>query len=207
MPLPTPPARRPSLPGRAPKPRLERHPLSEVFGDMPVDQFEELKADIKKNGLLDAITLHEGKVLDGWHRYTAAMDLGLIISRDKKQDYNPEFDGETPEAFVYSKNLFRRQLPTAQRIEMAAKFLGYEPKGRGGVQKEGPGMAEVAKAAGVSTRTVMRTLSAPKVTHVTSPTLEKLQAEESKLVKRLEAVRAAILDLGPKSAPARRTRK
>jgi hypothetical protein len=46
----------------------EIHPLAEIMPDLPQKDYQELLADIRTNGLLDPITLFEGKVLDGRNR-------------------------------------------------------------------------------------------------------------------------------------------
>ena len=56
---------------------LERHSLSAAFGDMPDDQYADLLESIRQNGVRQSvIKVFEGKVLDGWHRYKAAHEVG-----------------------------------------------------------------------------------------------------------------------------------
>ena len=48
---------------------LKQHPLSAAFPPMTDSAFADFRADIAANGLRDPITLYNGEVLDGWHRY------------------------------------------------------------------------------------------------------------------------------------------
>src|SRR5215217_1487117 len=127
---------------------------------MPEDQWEELKADIKANKLQEKIVLLDGKILDGWHRYKALCALGLPHT-SHTNIYDPEYEGPDPEKWVHSKNLFRRQLTAEERVRIAAKHLGYENTGRGGI-KSGPSIKDVAVEAKVSLVTARRALEKPK---------------------------------------------
>ena len=196
----------PYLRKRAPlKPTLERHPLSAVFGDMDAGELEELKNDIEANGLIEPIILYEGKVLDGWHRYLCLCALSRPLNTKNHFEYDPAQDGEDPEKFVYSKNLYRRQLSAEDRALMAAKVLGYEPTGRGGKPKEGATVKDVAALAKVGEATVKRALSKTKGSNdplPSGPTLESLKKREAMLEGQLAKVREQIKALSPK--PARR---
>lgn len=183
----------------------ERHPLSTHFGDMPDDQWEELKADIKANKLQESIVLYEGKILDGWHRYKALCALGRPLNESNSYEFDPSIDGASAETWVHSKNLFRRQLTAEERVRIAAKHLGYAPKGRGGVRTEGPTLQDVAAEAKVSTKTAQRALGA-KGHDVSLPpkvTLQSLEKKKAALEKQLQKVIADIAAL----APGRRSRK
>ena len=66
--------------------------------------------------------LHEGKVLDGRHRYRACLDTGIECRfRD--------FEGDDPHVFVHSENLHRRHLGEGQRAMVAARLVTTKPKG------------------------------------------------------------------------------
>ena len=47
----------------------EYHELANLFPLMDESQYSDLVADIKENGLVESIVLHEGKILDGRNRY------------------------------------------------------------------------------------------------------------------------------------------
>ena len=86
---------------------LERHPLSAAFPDLNDEEFQALKESIKNNGQREKIVTFEGKILDGWHRHKACIELGI----------DPKFGVFTGNAidFVLDKNLLRRHLTPSQR--------------------------------------------------------------------------------------------
>jgi N6-adenosine-specific RNA methylase IME4 len=117
---------------------LEIHPLADLYPHMPEDEFLALKADILSQGLLDPITLHENKIIDGRHRYRACQEL----------DITPQFTtfaGSDPIAFVISKNQHRRHLTSSQRAMIATEVeaeyakLAKERMSIGGKSHDGTG--------------------------------------------------------------------
>jgi hypothetical protein len=91
------------------------HPLSEVFPKLPPDEVRQLVQSIKDNGLQKAITIYEGKILDGRHRYEAC----------NMADVRPVFEfykGADPLGYVMVANLHRRHLDSGQRAMIAAKI-------------------------------------------------------------------------------------
>ena len=181
------------------KPTLKRHPLSAVFGDMSAGELDELKNDIDKNGLREPIVIHEGMVLDGWHRYQCLCALGKPLTKSMHYEFDPDQDGESAEALVYSKNLFRRQLTAEERVRLAAKVMGYESTGRGGKPKTGVTMEQVAATAKVSKATAVRALKkeSPAPEKPATPTLESLKKREAMLEGQLAKVREQIKALSP----------
>ena len=74
-----------------------------------------LADSIKRNGLLQAIVLFEGQILDGRHRYEACQFLGV----------SPKFEnyaGDNPREFVLTMNRDRRHLTPSQRALLAASL-------------------------------------------------------------------------------------
>ena len=107
----------------------KRHKLSEIWGDMPAPEFSKLKADIKKNGILNPIIVIEDGdevfVLDGWHRYKAALAIGADCP---ESGWSPE-DG-SPVDLVLSANLHRRNLTPKQRALAVVKCRKFKKAGR-----------------------------------------------------------------------------
>jgi len=97
------------------------HEYAELFPWIEGRAFDELKEDIRKNGVLEPIVFLDGAILDGRNRYIAARDLGIEYPR-------VEFDGPDALAFVIAKNLARRHLSESQRGMVAAK-LAKLPRG------------------------------------------------------------------------------
>jgi len=94
---------------------MEHHIFSEGIPELTEPQFAELKSDISKHGQREAITLFEGKILDGRQRYRVCAELGI---EPKFQD----FSGSDPRVFVIASNLKRRQLnPDQLSVLMEAR--------------------------------------------------------------------------------------
>jgi len=98
---------------------FEVHPLAELIPPMSDDEFTELRDDIRENGLREAVTLFEGKVLDGRHRARACEALGI-------EPKTRVYDGDDPAEYVISLNLRRRHLTVGQRSAAALALLDYE---------------------------------------------------------------------------------
>jgi len=129
---------------------MKQHPLSAAFPAMSADDFAALVEDIKTNGQREPVMVHEGMVLDGWHRYRACLQLGV-----KPQQFT--FPAEKdPVAFVLSHNLHRRHLTPSQRAAAVVACADWAPKGRPGKAEMVSGFREkeLAKAAGTSDRTI-----------------------------------------------------
>jgi N6-adenosine-specific RNA methylase IME4 len=91
------------------------HEYAEIFPPMNSKEFNELKRDIKENGLLDPIILYDGKILDGRNRYNACKEVGIEV---KTKDY----DGDNPLQYVMSTNLKRRHLTDSQKAIVGTRY-------------------------------------------------------------------------------------
>lgn len=99
----------------------EYHELANLFPMMEQSQYEDLVADIKENGLIESIILHEGKILDGRNRYNACIDSNVVPNF-------VEYEGEDALSYVISLNLNRRHLNESQRAMIGARLANM--KGR-----------------------------------------------------------------------------
>lgn len=98
-------------------PTYKVHPLAEIFPPFTDKEFQDLVDDIGQNGQRNVITLFEGKILDGVHRYKACLKLNM---EPKVRVYN----GPDPLGFAVSANLKRRHLNESQRALIAAQLSG-----------------------------------------------------------------------------------
>ena len=97
--------------------RLPIHPYAAIFPAITAPDFDHLCGAIARQGLLEEIILHEGKVLDGWHRYLACLVKQVP---PRLRDYAGECG--CPLHFVLAKNIDRRHLTPGQRALVAARL-------------------------------------------------------------------------------------
>lgn len=109
-------------------------------------ELEALAVDIETHGQRVPGVLHEGLVLDGWHRYLACQKAGVKFKAE-------QFDGDDPLSFVASINLNRRHLTASQRAMVAADLATRRPGNQSG-NAAGLTQAEAAAALKVSERNV-----------------------------------------------------
>lgn len=100
----------------------EPHPLAKLFPPMGPYEYEELKADIARNGLREPIVLFKKYLLDGRNRLRACMEIGI------RPDF-VNYEGDDPLGFVASMNFHRRHLNLSQRAMIAAKLADSKPGG------------------------------------------------------------------------------
>jgi hypothetical protein len=145
----------PPLAGQTGTGPLEGHPLADLFPLIEGPEFEELVADIATQGLLEPLTLYEGKILDGRNRYRACQRLG------KPYTYI-EYSGNEPLNHVISLNVRRRQMTKGQLAMCAAKlaniragdFVENQYVASANLQTPRISQAEAAAMFGVSVRSV-----------------------------------------------------
>lgn len=107
----------------------KEHPLASLFPLMEGAAFDELVADIRKNGQRAPAVLCEGKLLDGRNRVRACQLIGV---EPRVRNLN----GEDPLSFVLSSNFHRRHLTESQRALIAAEAAGLS-KGRQPIDSKG----------------------------------------------------------------------
>ena len=132
---------------------LERHELSAAFPDLEEPEFHDLQEDIKINGLRNPITLFEGKVIDGWHRFVACQNLEI-------EPKLIDLDGD-PVDFVVTQNIHRRHLTPSQRAMALATCNAWRKLGSNQHQVSSRydtsmSLRELAKTAKVSKATAER---------------------------------------------------
>lgn len=129
---------------------LQAHKFADIFPMIEGDSFEELKKDIKEQGLQQTIITYEGKILDGRNRYKACKEIGI-------EPRFEEYKGNNPLQFVISLNLKRRHLNESQRAVVASKLANMN---WGGDRSKSPigdlTQEEAAKIMNVSERSIQR---------------------------------------------------
>jgi ParB-like chromosome segregation protein Spo0J len=142
----TPPATPPVMLGQ-PIPGMKPfHELVSLFPKLKAKEYEKLRADIKKNGLLEPITVWDGMIIDGRHREMACYEEGI-------EPKYVEYTGDDPVGFVLSKNAHRRHLTPSQSAMLALKLAGLS-RGRPDLNASAFTQEEAADRLGVSKRTL-----------------------------------------------------
>jgi hypothetical protein len=100
---------------------MKFHPVSNIFPMMSESEFQELKDDIAKNGLIEPIYTYQDKIIDGRNRYTACTEIGVKPKFKKWLNNN----GVLLVDFVISLNLKRRHLTASQRAMSAVAALPH----------------------------------------------------------------------------------
>jgi len=87
---------------------LAIHPYANLLPMMTQTEYEALKLSVQADGLLQAIVLFEGKILDGRNRYRACIETGTPVR-------TVDYDGGDPVGFALATNSHRRTLTLKQR--------------------------------------------------------------------------------------------
>ncbi len=107
--------------------KLTYHPVANLFPLIEGDDFNNLVADIKENGLREPImTTRDDCIVDGRNRYRAC----LAAAVEPKIEVL-EIDEDALLAWVLSRNLHRRHLTTPQRAAVAADIANLKQGGSG----------------------------------------------------------------------------
>lgn len=172
---------------------------------MSAEDFQSLKDSIMNIGVQNPITVFEGMVIDGWHRYSAATELGMDCPLVELADVDPR-------DFVLAQNKARRHITMAQLALATAAVYQWKPLGSNQyemrVDTECPpkSNAELAGIAGVHVNTIkqakaVQTKAAPEVVEAVKSGEIGLPkaAAIAKLPKEEQA--AAIHKPTPKAAP------
>lgn len=147
--------------------KYEQHPLGQAWSRWDEEAFKLLIDDIDQNGVREKIVIYDGKVLDGWHRYQACLELGV------KNIPMREFEGNNPVDYVVSANYHRRHESVSIRAMSLAKTFEIADnlglKYHNVEQDESRKIARLsipnaAKLAGVSPRTMNDAKAAAKAT-------------------------------------------
>lgn len=138
----------------------QQHPLSAAFPPMTPEEFQSLKDSVNENGVLNPITIYEGMVLDGWHRYQAALELGMDCPEAELEDWID------PKDFVLAQNKNRRHITAAQLAMATTQVYEWLPANRPNKSALNAELskttAELAEISGTSKRTIEQAKSVLK---------------------------------------------
>jgi hypothetical protein len=156
-------------------PMPEAHPLAGIFPPLTGDELRQLVADIRENGLREAIVLHDNRILDGRARATACWQACV-------RPIFRTYDGPDPLAYIISANLHRRHLNSSQRALVAARLADLKV-GRPAAGKQNS--ANLQNFAGVSVgRAAQQLAVSARIVNSARAVLEHGDAE---LVRAVEA--------------------
>lgn len=136
---------------------LLQHPLSAVYPRPSADEFQALKDSIEVIGVQVPITLYEGKIIDGWSRYSAATELDMNCPCVELGDTDPQ-------DFAHSQTA-RRNLTTSQIAMVITEIYKWKPVGNPALVQLhtqcaiGKSTAEIAAIAGVHRNTIVQAQS------------------------------------------------
>lgn len=133
---------------------LECHPYCSMFPAMNEDEYENLVADIKANGLHEPIKLIEVKedsyqILDGRNRHSACLDAGV----EPLFDF---FDGKDALIYAVGQNVSRRHLSTGQLAALADKVADMKVGDNQKSKKDGISREKAAAMFNTTEKAVQR---------------------------------------------------
>ncbi len=100
---------------------LPIHPLANIHRLMKGAEYDALVEDIRARGVINPVTLYQGKLLDGRNRQRAALDADQSLA-------TVTYEGDDPLGHMLALNAHRRHDSEGQR-GMAASRLATLPKG------------------------------------------------------------------------------
>jgi hypothetical protein len=109
----------------APKQDYEFHELANIFSLIEGDEFDAFVDTVRRQELLNPITLYQGKILEGRNRYRAAKAVGYPFTARDFVELQP---GKDPKEFVIAANVQRRHLTTEQKRDLVIRLLRERPQ-------------------------------------------------------------------------------
>ena len=130
--------------------KLPAHAATSIFPAMGEAEFQELKADIAKNGLRQPILVYRNQVIDGRERMRACTELGI-----EPQYKAVDVTEKTVAEYIVSMNLKRRHLNDSQRA-MVANSLAQLGKGKRANTAQAVTQAQASQMLNVSVDSIQR---------------------------------------------------
>jgi hypothetical protein len=165
----------------------EIHEIARCYPKITGKDFTELKKSIRAQGLINPITLFEGKILDGSNRYRACIEENVVPTfRELPEGFNPI-------EYVIAQNESRRHLTVEQRAFIGAKLAKLSAGGdrrSDGFKSTAGGMSteKVAQTLKISSKSIERARRVQK-----EGTADIVEAAEKGEVNLSQAERLAAL--------------
>ena len=96
-------------------PQYKPHPIAACWPPVEGAEFAKMCESLLAQGLLHAITLYQGAILDGVTRYRGCQATGV-------KPHFREYEGDDPVGYALACNESRRQLDRSQRAMVAARL-------------------------------------------------------------------------------------
>lgn len=162
--------------------KIERHPLSAAFPDMSREEYSEFLDSVRGIGIQNPIVLFEDKIIDGWHRYKASVELDIDCPA---VDLPEETD---PRAFVLAQNASRRNMSASQRALAVVTVNAWRRSGvtnKGGLEDPPTKTTnELSNLSNTSEKTIKRAKKV--ITDAVKEVVEAVQAGQIGIVKASE---------------------
>ena len=175
---------------------FQLHPLCTLFPRMSGVDFAALVADIRANGLIDPITLHDGMILDGGNRIRACHEAGI-------EPHFREFEGGSIVAYVLSMNLRRRHMTPGQQAAIVASAQDWSNAQTVGNPQFGKitGLQTVAGRAAISGTSEKTQRNADKVARADPELAKEVARGEKTLPEAVEMVTGKRPGAKPETEP------
>ena len=128
----------------------ERHPISARYPDLKGAAWEDFLENIRNSKIPPTIMMFEGKILDGWQRFRACLELGIVPTF---KVLNRKID---PEVYVEQQNDHRRH----ESVEMVCERRAARRARVAMMREEGASIRTIAKAEKMPESTVRSDLEA-----------------------------------------------
>ena len=153
--------------------QLDAHPLALCWPEISPADMELLVEDVREKGVLEPVVIYDGQILDGRHRYAAALTAGVDCPQ-------VEYQGTDPVGFVQSKNSYRRHISKLERTAALDKMMEWQSAAVGSPT---PTHQDLAAAADVSINTARRARHVNQVARGEEPSAPSIGAEMNQTVR------------------------
>lgn len=94
-----------------------QHPVAIKLmpGGMDEPEFTAFCEDVEERGIIMPVTIYEGMILDGWHRYRAGHKTGTPFK-------TIEYTGKDPAGYITAVNVLRRKLSSLHRALVGVRL-------------------------------------------------------------------------------------